>query len=119
LCSIGTEHEKFGFKFDDKRRLNYDEIQQLLEGLADRFAWERVYENDKLIALKQVRTDCASWLPSKVKPALLGIGEIGRIDFETFWCAKTVQFVLVLLSQIILPGNVSDVDKWIIPQLVT
>lgn len=53
-CSIGTEHEKFGFKFEDKRRLNYEEIHQLLEALADRFGWERVFENNKLIALKQV-----------------------------------------------------------------
>ncbi|GAQ88958.1 glutamate-cysteine ligase [Klebsormidium nitens] len=50
---IGTEHEKFGFKFEDKRRLNYEEIHQLLEALADRFGWERVFENNKLIALKQ------------------------------------------------------------------
>ena len=50
---IGTEHEKFGFRLDDLRPLTWEGPQGigvLLEGLT-RFGWERVIENDKLIAL--------------------------------------------------------------------
>ncbi|MFO1039180.1 MAG: glutamate--cysteine ligase [Geminicoccaceae bacterium] len=53
---IGTEHEKFGFTRDDLRPLPYDgerSIRALLEGLADRFAWEPVLENGKPIALSK------------------------------------------------------------------
>lgn len=50
---IGTEHEKFGFRFDDLRPLDYDGprgIRALLEGLT-RFGWARVEEDGHLIAL--------------------------------------------------------------------
>ncbi|GAP65366.1 glutamate--cysteine ligase [Mizugakiibacter sediminis] len=50
---IGTEHEKFGFRFDDLRPLDYEGprgIRALLEGLT-RFGWARVEENGHLIAL--------------------------------------------------------------------
>ncbi|MCE5233176.1 MAG: glutamate--cysteine ligase [Mizugakiibacter sp.] len=50
---IGTEHEKFGFRFDDLRPLEYDGprgIRAMLEGLT-RFGWERVEEDGHLIAL--------------------------------------------------------------------
>ena len=51
---IGTEHEKFGFTTKDLRPLPYEGpagIRVLLEGLAGRFGWERVLENDCPIAL--------------------------------------------------------------------
>ena len=34
--SIGTEHEKFGFRKSDKRPMDYQEIKHLLEGLVRR-----------------------------------------------------------------------------------
>jgi glutamate--cysteine ligase len=55
---VGTEHEKFAFRWSDLAPLPYDggpgevaTIRALLEGLA-RFGWERVEEGGKLIALK-------------------------------------------------------------------
>ncbi|BBM97652.1 glutamate--cysteine ligase [Marchantia polymorpha subsp. ruderalis] len=49
---IGTEHEKFGFELDTLRPAEYSKIAALLEGLAERFEWERVLENGNIIALK-------------------------------------------------------------------
>jgi len=52
---IGTEHEKFGFTWDDLRPLPYEgerSIRALLEGLRDRFGWQGVYEGGHLIALE-------------------------------------------------------------------
>mgnify|MGYP000852569471 FL=1 len=51
---IGTEHEKFGFTWDDLRPLPYEgerSIRAVLEGLRDRFGWQGVHEGDTLIAL--------------------------------------------------------------------
>jgi len=51
---IGTEHEKFPFLTDTLKPVPYDgprSIHALLEGLRDRFGWQGVYENDKIIAL--------------------------------------------------------------------
>ncbi|KAF3785299.1 Glutamate--cysteine ligase, partial [Nymphaea thermarum] len=50
---IGTEHEKFGFKFETLRPMRYDQIANLLEGIAERFDWEKVMEGDKIIGPKQ------------------------------------------------------------------
>ena len=50
---IGTEHEKFVYRVDDKRAPSYDEpggIRDLLNGLT-RFGWEPVVENGNVIAL--------------------------------------------------------------------
>jgi glutamate--cysteine ligase len=57
---IGTEHEKFPFRISDLGPLPYDDAQgagrasvrALLEGL-QRFGWQGVYEDGKLIALTQ------------------------------------------------------------------
>ncbi|KAL2650472.1 hypothetical protein R1flu_018600 [Riccia fluitans] len=49
---IGTEHEKFGFDLKTLRPAEYPQIAQLLEGLAERFDWERVTENGNIIGLK-------------------------------------------------------------------
>ena len=46
-------HEKFGFTVEDLKPLPYDGprgIRAMLEGLAN-FGWERIEENDRLIAL--------------------------------------------------------------------
>ena len=51
---IGTEHEKFGFTWDDLRPLPYEgerSIRALLEGLSETFDWRGVYEGPTLIAL--------------------------------------------------------------------
>ena len=53
---IGTEHEKFGYTWDDLRPLPYDgprSIRALLEGLAERFDWEPLLEDGRPIALRQ------------------------------------------------------------------
>lgn len=51
---IGTEHEKFGFCKSSLRPLPYDGdhgIRALLDGLADTFDWQRVFEGENVIAL--------------------------------------------------------------------
>ncbi|MEM7023530.1 MAG: glutamate--cysteine ligase [Pseudomonadota bacterium] len=51
---IGTEHEKFGYTHGDLRPLNYEGprgIRALLEGLAERFAWQPLSELGQPIAL--------------------------------------------------------------------
>ncbi|KAF3660845.1 Glutamate--cysteine ligase, chloroplastic [Capsicum annuum] len=50
---IGTEHEKFGFEFGTLRPMKYEQIADLLNGIAERFDWEKVMEGDKIIGLKQ------------------------------------------------------------------
>lgn len=50
---IGTEHEKFAYRLDDLRPLEYEGergIRAMLEGLT-RFGWQPVLEKDKIIAL--------------------------------------------------------------------
>ncbi|MDP6346123.1 MAG: glutamate-cysteine ligase family protein, partial [Alphaproteobacteria bacterium] len=52
---IGTEHEKFAFRLDDHRPLDYggeQGIRALLVGL-QRFGWQPVMEGDNVIALSQ------------------------------------------------------------------
>ena len=51
---IGTEHEKFGFRQQDHTPLPYDgecSIRAMLDGLAERFGWERVLEGETLVGL--------------------------------------------------------------------
>ena len=53
---IGTEHEKFGFTWDDLKPLPYDgprSIRAMLEGLRDRFGWDEVREGGHLIGLQR------------------------------------------------------------------
>jgi glutamate--cysteine ligase len=50
---IGTEHEKFVYRFQDHRAPSYDEpggIRDLLMAMG-RFGWQPVEENGKVIAL--------------------------------------------------------------------
>ena len=53
---IGTEHEKFGYRLHDRAPLPYDgacSVRGMLEGIADRFGWDRVFENGNLIGLSR------------------------------------------------------------------
>ncbi len=53
---IGTEHEKFAFYHDTLEPVPYEGergIGALLNTLADKYGWERIYEGDNVIALKQ------------------------------------------------------------------
>jgi glutamate--cysteine ligase len=53
---IGTEHEKFGFHVRDNSPVPYEGphgIRALLNGLADKYGYERVFEGDNVIALKK------------------------------------------------------------------
>lgn len=53
---IGTEHEKFGFTWNDLKPLPYDgeaSIKAMLEGLRDQFGWAPIEENGYLIGLKK------------------------------------------------------------------
>ncbi|CAN1253824.1 Glutamate--cysteine ligase, chloroplastic [Linum perenne] len=50
---IGTEHEKFGFESGSLRPMRYEQISELLNGIAERFDWDKVMEGDSIIGLKQ------------------------------------------------------------------
>ncbi|MFD1794575.1 glutamate--cysteine ligase [Paracoccus aurantiacus] len=53
---IGTEHEKFGYCKDDLLPLPYDgerSIKVMLEGLQQRFGWDPVFEQDKIVGLQR------------------------------------------------------------------
>ncbi|MFN3211596.1 MAG: glutamate--cysteine ligase [Henriciella sp.] len=53
---IGTEHEKFGFTWNDLKPLPYDgaaSIHAMLAGLRDQFGWTPIEENGYLIGLKK------------------------------------------------------------------
>lgn len=53
---IGTEHEKFAFYRDTLKPVPYEGergIGALLNKLADKYNWERTYEGENVIALKQ------------------------------------------------------------------
>ncbi|KAG6521780.1 hypothetical protein ZIOFF_018906 [Zingiber officinale] len=54
---IGTEHEKFCFEVDTLRPMNYEQIADLLNGLAERFDWDKVMEENYIIGLKQEKND--------------------------------------------------------------
>lgn len=51
---VGTEHEKFVFRWSDKRRVGYegpDGIGALLNAIADRFGWDKIQEAGNTVAL--------------------------------------------------------------------
>ncbi|KAI5382288.1 hypothetical protein KIW84_UN0031 [Lathyrus oleraceus] len=50
---IGTEHEKFGFELGSLCPVKYEQIAELLNGIAERFDWEKIMEGDNIIGLKQ------------------------------------------------------------------
>ncbi|KAJ8479833.1 hypothetical protein OPV22_023560 [Ensete ventricosum] len=53
MWRIGTEHEKFGFEVGSLRPMKYEQIVDLLNGLAERFDWDKIIEGDYIIGLKQ------------------------------------------------------------------
>lgn len=53
---VGTEHEKFGFRWRDLTPLGYGEadgIRKILEAMAQEFQWDLVLENGQPVALTQ------------------------------------------------------------------
>ncbi|PQM34608.1 glutamate--cysteine ligase chloroplastic [Prunus yedoensis var. nudiflora] len=50
---IGTEQERFGFDLKTLRPMKYEHIAELLNGIADRFDWDKIMEGNNIIALKQ------------------------------------------------------------------
>ena len=56
LYRIGTEHEKFGFDVETLRPITYDQISAILNGLAERFEWDKIMEENHVIGLKQVKS---------------------------------------------------------------
>ncbi|KAK8685053.1 hypothetical protein V6N13_041063 [Hibiscus sabdariffa] len=50
---IGTEHEKFGFEIKTLQPMKYEQIAELLNGISERFDWDKVMQGDKIIGLKQ------------------------------------------------------------------
>ena len=46
---FGTEHEKLGYNLSDHRRIDYNSIKALLEGLCSRFGWEPIMEGEYII----------------------------------------------------------------------
>ncbi|XP_016172502.1 glutamate--cysteine ligase, chloroplastic-like [Arachis ipaensis] len=50
---IGTEHEKFCFEFGSLHPMKYEKITELLNGIAERFEWDKIMDGDKIIGLKQ------------------------------------------------------------------
>lgn len=50
---IGTEHEKFGFQQSTLQPMKYEQISELLQGMGERFSWDKVMEGDFIIGLKQ------------------------------------------------------------------
>ncbi|CAN6567151.1 unnamed protein product [Malus baccata var. baccata] len=50
---IGIEHERFGFDLKTLRPMKYEQIAELLNGIAERFGWDKIFEGDNVIALKQ------------------------------------------------------------------
>ncbi len=48
-CRFGTEHEKLGYNLSDHKRIDYNSIKALLEGLCSRFGWEPIMEGQYII----------------------------------------------------------------------
>lgn len=55
LYRIGTEHEKFGFEIGTLNPMKYEQIAELLNGISERFDWDKIMEGENIIGLKQVR----------------------------------------------------------------
>ncbi|GMY20102.1 glutamate--cysteine ligase, chloroplastic [Fagus crenata] len=50
---IGTEHEKFGSELGTLRPISYGQIAELLNGIAERFYWDKIMEGDNVVGLRQ------------------------------------------------------------------
>ncbi|KAF2534468.1 hypothetical protein F2Q70_00032938, partial [Brassica cretica] len=53
MWRIGTEHEKIGFDVKTLRPIKYEQITALLNGISERFDWDKVMETGTIIGLKQ------------------------------------------------------------------
>lgn len=49
---IGTEHEKFGYRLEDLRPIEYDQVKVLLDALVERFDWTPIMEGENIIGAK-------------------------------------------------------------------
>ncbi|KAK4389288.1 Glutamate--cysteine ligase, chloroplastic [Sesamum angolense] len=49
---IGTEHEKFGFENGTLKPMKYEQIEELLNGLSERFDWDKIMEGQTSISLE-------------------------------------------------------------------
>lgn len=54
VLRIGIEHERFGFDLKTLRPMKYEQIAELLNGIAEGFGWDKNFEGGNIIALKQV-----------------------------------------------------------------
>ncbi|KAI7988361.1 hypothetical protein LOK49_LG13G01165 [Camellia lanceoleosa] len=98
---IGTEHEKFGFEFETLRPMKYEQIAELLNGIAERFDWDKIMEGDNIIGLKQLsgapletlHQTCAEvnshLYQVKAVTEEMGIGFLG-IGFQPKWGLKDI-----------------------------
>ncbi|KAK6158255.1 hypothetical protein DH2020_005569 [Rehmannia glutinosa] len=53
ILRIGTEHEKFGFEIGTLKPMKYEQIAELLNGISERFDWDKIMEGEYIIGLKQ------------------------------------------------------------------
>ncbi|XP_010439231.1 PREDICTED: glutamate--cysteine ligase, chloroplastic-like [Camelina sativa] len=53
MWRIGTEHEKIGFEVKTLRPIKFEQITALLNGIAERYDWDKVMENERTIGLTQ------------------------------------------------------------------
>ncbi len=45
-------HEKLGYNLETKKRLSYEEISHILEGIKERYGWEAIMEGTRIIGLR-------------------------------------------------------------------
>lgn len=45
-------HEKLGYNLETKKRLSYEEISHILEGIKERYGWEAIMEGTSIIGLR-------------------------------------------------------------------
>ncbi|XP_010241950.2 PREDICTED: glutamate--cysteine ligase, chloroplastic-like, partial [Nelumbo nucifera] len=78
---IGTEQENFGFEIGTLHPIKYEQIKDLLNGLAERFDWDKIMEGDNIIGLKQGRYE----IMRKYMP------KVGSLGFDVMFRTCTVQ----------------------------
>ena len=53
LCRIGTEHEKLGYYKSSHKRISYEHIAKLLEGLCSKHEWQPIMEGQYIIGAEK------------------------------------------------------------------
>ncbi|KAG6523716.1 hypothetical protein ZIOFF_013593 [Zingiber officinale] len=84
---IGTEHEKFGFEVDTLRRMNYEQIADLLNGLAERELYICLQEkNDVKLekVLKEAAMENKTVILTTLNAAWASPGSIIDLFFQSF-----------------------------------